>query len=186
MAFLAFRVALVAVSLGLDVFAVCVGVGMGNLSRPARVRIGLAFATAEVTMTLIGVGLGSLAGRVLGQVAGYLGFAALVGVGIYVLIESIKESETGFDLSHGWGLLVGSLSISLDSLGIGFSVVYIGVPLWVTLFAIAVASLLSSTLGLSLGAKLGARAGERAGIAAGVILIMTGLLFAVLKYDGIT
>ena len=39
----------------------------------------------------------------------------------------------GFDLSRGWGLLLGALSISLDSLGIGFSILYIGVPLAVSL-----------------------------------------------------
>ena len=45
-------------------------------------------------MTLIGVGLGRLAGELLGDVAGYIGFAALVGVGIYMLVESARESAS--------------------------------------------------------------------------------------------
>jgi putative Mn2+ efflux pump MntP len=177
-----FRVALVAVSLALDVFAVSVGVGMRGTTRMAKVRIGAAFAGAEVGMNLVGVALGAVAGRAIGDVAAYIGFTALVGVGAYMIFESIRVEKDEFDLSRGWGLLVASLSISLDSLGIGFSIVYIGVPLAVTLGAIAVASIVSTTLGLAFGKRFGATVGERAGLIAGVVLIGTGVLFAVLKY----
>jgi putative Mn2+ efflux pump MntP len=177
-----FKVVLVAMSLGLDVFAVSVGVGMRGMPRHVRLRIGLAFTTAEVTMTLVGVGIGNVAGRLLGDVAGYIGFAALVGVGIYMVVESLRQSETGgFDLSRGWGLLLGALSISLDSLGIGFSILYIGVPLAVSLICIAVVAATSTTLGLTLGRALGARAEAAAATWGGIILIATGLAFAALK-----
>ena len=61
-------------------------------------------------------------------------FAALVGVGCYMIYEVRHGTEEGggFDLSRGWGLVLGALSISLDSLGIGFSILYIGVPLVVS------------------------------------------------------
>ena len=177
-----FKVVLVAMSLGLDVFAVSVGVGMRGMPRNVKLRIGIAFATAEVTMTLIGAGLGKLAGQLLGDIAGYIGFAALVGVGIYMVIESLRESQAGgLDLSRGWGLLLGALSISLDSLGIGFSILYIGVPLPVSLACIAVVAATSTTLGLTLGRALGSRAEASAAIWGGIILIATGLVFAVLK-----
>jgi putative Mn2+ efflux pump MntP len=111
-----------------------------------------------------------------------LGFAALVGVGAYMVYETIRETEGAFDLSRGFGLFLASLSISLDSLGVGFSIVYIGVPLPITLAAIAFASVTATTLGLAFGRMLGRRAEERAGIIGGVALIATGLLFAALKY----
>ncbi len=177
-----FKVVLVAMSLGLDVFAVSVGVGMRGMPVAVKWRIGIAFTTAEVTMTLLGVGLGKLAGELLGEVAGYIGFAALIGVGIYMVIESLRETEAGgFDLSRGWGLLLGALSISLDSLGIGFSILYIGVPLAVSLSCIAVVAAASTALGLTLGRVLGSRAEESAATWGGIILIATGLVFAVLK-----
>jgi putative Mn2+ efflux pump MntP len=178
-----FKVVLVAMSLGLDVFAVGVGVGMRGIPAGVKWRIGIAFTTAEVTMTLAGVGLGRLAGELLGDIAGYIGFAALIGVGIYMVIESRRESAAGggFDLSRGWGLLLGALSISLDSLGIGFSILYIGVPLVVSLICIAVVSATSTALGLTLGRVLGSRAEASAATWAGVILIATGLAFSVLK-----
>jgi putative Mn2+ efflux pump MntP len=159
-----------------------VGVGIRGASRVAKFRIGAAFAAAEVAMNLIGAGLGSMAGRAIGDVAGYIGFAALVGVGIYMIYEWASGGEAGLDLSRGWGLFIGSLSISLDSLGIGFSIVYIGVPLGVTLGAIALASIASTALGLAFGQRFGSTVGERAGLFAGIVLILTGGLFAVLKY----
>jgi putative Mn2+ efflux pump MntP len=179
----ALRVALVAVSLALDVFAVSIGVGIRGVTRGAILRIGASFAAAEVSMNLVGAGLGLVAGRAIGGVAAYIGFVALFGVGAYMIVESIREGESeGFDLSQGWGLLAASLSISLDSLGIGFSIVYIGVPLGVTLAAIATASIVATLSGLAFGRRIGARIGERAGIVAGVVLMLTGIAFALLKY----
>ena len=132
------KVLVVAVSLGLDVFAVGIGVGMRGASTALKVRIGIAFATAEVVMNLIGLGIGQVAGTLIGGIAGYIGFVALIGVGSYMLYESVRESEQSepIDFSRGWGLFIASLSISLDSLGIGFSIVYIGVPVYATLAVI--------------------------------------------------
>jgi putative Mn2+ efflux pump MntP len=173
----------VALSLGLDVFAVSVGVGMKGAERAVKLRIGIAFAFAEVSMTVIGVLLGQAAGKLLGEGAGYLGFAALVGVGGYMIYEARHGTEEGggFDLSRGWGLVLGALSISLDSLGIGFSILYIGVPLPISLACIFAASVVSTTLGLTLGKRLGAAAEGSAALWAGIVLVLTGLTFAALK-----
>lgn len=180
------KLLVIAVSLGLDVFAVCVGVGMRGAVRSTKLRIGIAFATAEVTMTVIGSGIGRAAGQLLGDGASYLGFAALIGVGIYMVIETLRaEGQGGLDLSTGAGLLFGSVSISLDSLGIGFTILYIGVPFAVSLATIAVVSVASTTLGLVLGRLLGRWAEETAALWAGIILIATGIGFAVLKLTGI-
>jgi putative Mn2+ efflux pump MntP len=178
----AWAVVLVACSLALDVFAVCVGVGMRRPSLALRVRIGVAFASAEVMMTLIGAGLGAISGRMIGPLAGYLGYAALVGIGIYMIVESVRERRSTLNLAHGWGLFLAALSISLDSLGIGFSILTIGAPLPVSLIAIAAASVAATTAGLTFGRRLGARVEESAEIWAGIVLIATGLLFAALKY----
>ena len=177
------KIAFVAVSLGLDVFAVCIGVGMRGADRGSKIRIGAAFALAEVGMTLVGVALGAVAGKVLGDVAGYFGFAALTAVGVYMVYETLREQEeAGFDLSRGWGLFFGALSISLDSLGIGFSILFIGVPLSISIACIAIVSVSSTTLGLTLGKVLGRRMEESASLWAGIILIGTGVAFAALKY----
>lgn len=178
------KIAFVAISLGLDVFAVCIGVGMKGTGRGLKIRIGAAFAVAEVTMTLAGAALGATAGKVFGDVAGYFGFAALTFVGAYMIYESLQKSDAGggFDLSRGWGLFLGALSISLDSLGIGFSILFIGVPLAVSITCIAAVSVVATTLGLTLGKALGTRMEEQAALWAGIILVGTGIVFAALKF----
>ncbi|GAC1616508.1 MAG: hypothetical protein NVS4B13_10310 [Candidatus Elarobacter sp.] len=179
-----FKVLFVALSLGLDVFAVSVGVGMRGSERAIKIRIGIAFTFAEVSMTVLGVLIGQAAGKLLGDAAGYLGFTALVGVGAYMIYEALHGTEEGggFDLSRGWGLVLGALSISLDSLGIGFSILYIGVPLGISLVFIGIASVVSTTLGLVLGKRLGVAAEGYAALWAGIVLVLTGLAFAALKY----
>ncbi len=148
----------------------------------SRVRIGCAFVTAEIAMNLIGALLGATLGKLIGSVAGYLGFAALVGVGVYMIYETIREEREPLDLSRGWGLFIGALSISLDSLGIGFSILFIGVPLGIALAFIAVASVIATLGGLTLGRFLGQRAEGAAARWAGAILIATGVGFAVAKF----
>ncbi len=177
------KILVVALSLGLDVFAVGIGVGMRGTPRAVKIRIGAAFASAEVIMNLLGVGLGKLAGSFLGDVAGYIGFAALIGVGGYMMFEAIRESEEKepLDMSRGWGLFIASLSISLDSLGIGFSILYIGVPLAISLGVIFIVSICATVLGLTLGRVLGRRVEEGAELWAGIVLVLTGVGFILAK-----
>lgn len=177
------KIFVVALSLGLDVFAVGIGVGMRGAPTAVKMRIGLAFATAEVVMNLIGVVVGQAAGKLLGDVAGYIGFAALIGVGSYMIFEAVRESEekTPLDMSRGWGLFIASLSISLDSLGIGFSILYIGVPLVLSLAVIFAVSICATFAGLTFGRFLGRRVEEGAELWAGIVLVLTGIAFILAK-----
>ncbi len=177
------KVVIVALALALDVFAVSVGVGVRGISASLRLRIGLAFAAAEVVMNTVGAGLGLLAGRLIGDVAGYFGFAALVGLGIYMMKESQTEfsGSSKLDLSRGSGLLLASAAISLDSLGIGFSILYIGVPMPISLIVIAAVSVTATMLGLTLGRWLGGYAERYAAFLGGLLLALTGIGFTLLK-----
>lgn len=179
----ALKVFAIALALALDVFAVSVGVGVRGVTRAAALRIGAAFACAEVCMNIVGAGLGIAAGRVLGETAGYIGFVALIFLGLYMLYEARRDTDkrNRLDLSHGLGLFLGSLSISLDSLGIGFSILYIGAPLVATLTTIGAVSIATTIVGLSLGHRLGEIVEGRAEILGGVLLTLTGVLFCALK-----
>ncbi len=179
----AIKIVIIAVSLALDVFAVSVGVGVRGVSTRAKWRIGAAFACAEISMNCIGAGLGLVAGRLLGDAAGYLGFVALVGVGTYMIVEARRDLDDRkpMDMAGGWGLFVAALAISLDSLGIGFSILYIGVPLVISLVTIGIVSILSTSLGLTLGRTLGTRVEDRAEMLGGILLTLTGALFIALK-----
>lgn len=177
------KVLVIALALALDVLAVSVGVGVRGVSARQRFRIGIAFACAEVGMNTIGAGLGLLAGRLIGDYAGYIGFAALFGLGLYMMRESRSEfgGASTLDLTKGRGLFVASLAISLDSLGVGFSILYIGVPMPISLIVIACVSVASTMLGLSVGRFLGRYAERNAAFVGGLLLAVTGIAFAALK-----
>jgi manganese efflux pump family protein len=179
----AIKIVVIAISLALDVFAVSVGVGVRGPSNRAKIRIGLAFASAEIIMNCVGAVLGIIAGRLIGNAAGYIGFVALIGVGTYMIVEARRDLEDRppLDMSLGWGLFIASLAISLDSLGIGFSILYVGVPLAVALLTIGAVSVGATTLGLTLGRALGAVVEDRAEMLGGVLLVLTGAVFVVLK-----
>jgi len=179
------KVVVLAVSLALDVFAVSVGVGVRGHTRAEKVRIGVAFGSAEVLMNLIGAGIGHGIGQLIGAGAAYFGFAALFGVGIYMIVESLREESGELDLSTGWGLLLAAISISLDSLGVGFTLPYLGVNVIVALGAIFAVSIAATTLGLGLGRIIGRRIGGATGLVAGILLSLTGVVFAVLRARGV-
>jgi manganese efflux pump family protein len=134
-------------------------------------------------MNITGAGLGLLAGRLLGNVAGYIGFTALIALGIYMMRESRTQfsGAAKLDLSKGWGLAVASLSISLDSLGIGFSILYVGVPMPISLAIIGVVSVCATAAGLAVGERLGSFAERYAAFVGGLLLALTGLAFSLLK-----
>ncbi len=78
-------------------------------------------------------------------------------------------------------MFLASLSISLDSLGIGFSILYVGVPMPVSLIVIAIISVIATGCGLAIGGRLGSYADRWAALLGGLLLMLTGAAFIVLK-----
>jgi hypothetical protein len=116
------RVFAVAFAVGLDVLAISIGVGVARLAYDASLRVGLAFASSEIAMQIIGYGLGAGASHLLGEIATDAGFVLLASIGLLMIRKSCRHSsEEKFDASRGAGLIMASLSISLDSLGVGIA-----------------------------------------------------------------
>jgi len=178
------RTPLVALSLALDVFAVALGFGVRQLTHGARLRLGIAFVVAELTMACIGGGIGLLLARIIGSFAAYFGCIALIGIGIFVIVQGQQHEEHRIDLSRGWGLLLTALSVSLDSLGVGIALPFLGVSFPRLLGILAVTTVVATILGFSLGRSLGNALASRAELLAGLLLAVTGLLGIVLKVTG--
>lgn len=172
------KVLAVAFAVGLDVLAVSIGVGVAQLAFEASLRLGIAFAGAEIAMQVVGYELGAAAGRLLGAIATYIGIAllALIG-GLMVRNSATPDSEAEFDATRGAGLLLTSLSISLDSLGVGVALPAAGIPLLPLLITVSVTTTTFTFIGLAFGSRLGQRYEQRATRAAGTILIVLAGLF---------
>jgi manganese efflux pump family protein len=170
----------VAIAVGFDVLAISVGVGVTRLALDASIRVGCAFAGSEIAMQVIGYALGSGAGRILGTVATYAGLTLLAGVGGLMIRNSYRDSfEPAFDATRGTGLVMTSLSISLDSLGVGMALPTVGIPLVPLLITVSITTTCFTFIGLAFGARLGERYERSAERAAGTLLMLLAGWFAI-------
>jgi putative Mn2+ efflux pump MntP len=174
------KIAAVAIAIGLDVFAISVGVGITKAEWSTRIRLGAAFASAEITMQVIGYELGTGAGRLFGEIAEWIGFGLLAVVGAFMIYESFHHTdEPSFDLTRGVGLLIASLSISLDSLGVGFALPATGIPLLPLLITVSLTTSIFTFAGLAFGQRIGERYEHQAQRAAGTMLVLLAVLFSI-------
>jgi len=181
----ALRILGVATAIGLDVLALSVAVGIKGLPWTSRLRMGAAFAGAEIGMQILGYLLGTGFGRLVGAAATWVGLVALAGIGVWILKEGFSEDgDHDFDVEKPMGLVIASLSISLDSLGVGFALPSLGLPL-LPLFATVAATTVCFTLGgLAFGEALGHKFEKNAERAAGIVLILLALFFSFQQLRG--
>ena len=176
-----FRIGGVAFAIGLDVFALSIAVGIRGLVWPSRLRLGAAFAFAEIFMQILGYGLGAGFGRIAGDIAAWTGLVVLAGIGGWIVYESFQHDEKQFDVEKPLGLLLASLSISLDSLGVGFALPSLRLPL-APLFATVACTTIAFTLGgLAFGERLGELFERYAERGAGIVLMLLAVAFAAEK-----
>jgi putative Mn2+ efflux pump MntP len=168
--------------LGLDSFAVAAALGASQVTTAwQRLRISLVFVIFEGGMPLIGLAVGSVLARGIGHIADYLAAAAVIGIGIWILLaDNLADNEDEEDkasrimASRGLALVGLGISISLDELAIGFSIGLVRLPVSAVIAAIAVQAFVAAQLGLAIGAKIAERWRERAERVAGIALILLG------------
>jgi manganese efflux pump family protein len=145
------KIVAVALAVGLDVLAVSVGIGIARLAFDARVRLGFVFAGSEIAMQIVGYELGASTGRMLGEIATYIGLALLALIGGLMLWNSLRRgSESEFDATRGGGLIMTSLSISLDSLGVGVALPAAAIPLTPLLITVSITTTAFTLIGCRL------------------------------------
>lgn len=174
------KVVAVAFAVGLDVLAISIGVGVARIERRVRLRLGIAFAVSEIAMQLAGYELGRRAGEILGEAATLIGFALLALIGLLMLRKAIRGGgEDQFDATRGLGLVMTSLSISLDSLGVGVALPAARIPLIPILVTVSFTTSAFTWVGLAFGARLGERYEYRAEGLAGTLLLLLAIAFLV-------
>src|ERR1700722_547761 len=177
------KILAVAFAVGLDVLAISVGVGVARLPFDASLRLGVAFAGSEIAMQVIGYALGTGAGRMLGDVAAYMGFALLASIGFVMIRKSFRHSsEAAFDATRGMGLVLTSLSISLDSLGVGIALPAVNIPLVPLLILVSITTTVFTFIGLEFGSRLGERYERGAERAAGAMLVVLAVSFTIERF----
>ncbi len=175
----AVRIFAVALAIGLDVLALSTAIGIKGPPWRVRLRLGAAFAGAELCMQVVGLLLGTGFGRIVGEIATWTGLFVLAVIGVWILREGFTDGDDHeFDVQTPGGLVLASLSISLDSLGVGFALPALKLPLLPLLGTVAVSTVCFTFAGLAFGEALGHTFEKNAERGAGVVLILLAAAFA--------
>ncbi|MGA2489252.1 MAG: manganese efflux pump MntP family protein [Anaerolineales bacterium] len=174
-----FEILLIALSLAMDAFAVCLSVGtQKQTSGPRPVfRLAFHFGLFQFLMPVIGWFAGTTILRYISAYDHWVAFVLLAFVGIRMVRSGFRTDaeELKNDPSRGWTLILLALATSIDALAIGFSLGVVGVTIWYPAIVIGVVTGLISWLGIFLGNRLGQMFGKRMEIIGGIVLILIGV-----------
>ena len=173
------EILLIALSMSMDAFAVCLAAGTqeGTSGPRPTFRLAFHFGLFQFLMPVIGWFAGTSLLRYVTAYGQWLAFGLLVFVGIRMVRSGLDPNDAGprNNPSRGWTLVLLAFATSIDALAIGFSLGLIGVRIWYPAVVIGVVTGLVSWLGILLGNRLGARFGRRMEIIGGIILILMGI-----------
>jgi putative Mn2+ efflux pump MntP len=173
------EVLLIALSMSMDAFAVCLGVGTTRRGSGLRqtFRLSFHFGLFQFFMPVIGWFAGTTLLRYISAYDHWVAFGLLAFVGIRMIrsgFDADSEAQKN-DPSRGWSLVLLSVATSIDALAIGFSLAIVGVTIWYPAVVIGIVTGLVSWLGVLLGNRLGEKFGKRMEIVGGLVLIAIGL-----------
>ena len=172
------EVALIAVGLAMDAFAVSLGIGTTRFAYGPRplFRLSFHFGLFQALMPVLGWLLGSSVARYIAPVDHWVAFGLLAFVGIRMIrsgLDSDGESHET-DPSRWPTLIVLSIAVSIDAFAIGLSLAMLQVSIIYPVIVIGVVTAALSLIGLLAGRRLGERFGKRMEIIGGVLLIAIG------------
>ena len=184
-----FGILLLAISMAMDAFAVCLGVGTQQRvsGRRATFRLAWHFGVFQFLMPVVGWFAGRTVLQYISAYDHWIAFGLLGFVGVRMIRSGLDPQAEGHtsDPSRGWSLVLLAVATSIDALAVGFSLGVMGVTIWYPAVVIGVVTGLISWLGIRLGNRLGLKFGKRMEIAGGVLLILIGLRILVQHLFGI-
>jgi putative Mn2+ efflux pump MntP len=174
-----FEFLLIAFSMAMDAFAVCLGVGttgQADTSRP-RFRLAFHFGLFQFLMPLVGWLAGTTIARYIADFDHWIAFGLLAFVGGRMIWSGLHPDghNNRSDPSRGLTMILLSIAVSIDALAIGLSLAMIGVFVWYPAILIGVVTGILSLIGLLIGNRLGRRFGKAMEILGGLVLVGIGL-----------
>lgn len=166
---------IMAVALGMDAFSVGLGMGMFKLRLKRIFKIGLAIGGFHAIMPLLGMLIGDYLSDYFGKLATMAGGVLLLLLGAQMIYSTFFGGPEAIVEPIGIGLLLFSLSVSLDSFSVGLSLGIYGARMWLTVFLFGVVSAFLTWIGLLMGRKFQGWIGTYGEMFGGCILFVFGL-----------
>lgn len=171
-----------AFALGMDAFSLSIGMGLVGLRYKHIAKIGITVGGFHVFMPLLGIMLGRILSQHIGIYTFILGGTVLVFIGMQMIISTFRNDDESIFRPKGLGLLIFSLSVSLDSFSAGLSLGMLGARTWLTLVSFGWMSMILTWTGLILGRRIGHFLGHYSEWIGGLILIVFGLKIIFVTY----
>ncbi|HET6845520.1 MAG TPA: manganese efflux pump MntP family protein, partial [Anaerolineales bacterium] len=171
------EVLLLAVSMAVDAFAVCMAAGAlpGTHGPREAFRLAFHFGLFQFLMPIIGWLAGTEMEVFIRDVDHWVAFGLLACVGGRMIYSAWQaEQRMDSDPSRGWMLVVLSIAVSVDALAVGLSLGLVGVPVIFPSILIGLVTGILSLAGLQVGAKAGQRLGPAVQVGGGLVLIAIG------------
>ena len=173
------EIALIALGLAMDAFAVSLAAGASGQAEGSRAafRLSFHFGLFQFFMPLVGWAIGNSFVSHISSVDHWIAFGLLAFVGMRMIRSGMNPDEDHLrdDPSRGFTLIMLSIATSIDALAIGLSLSMLEVNIWYPSVVIGAITALLSLAGIRLGRQLGSRFGHRMEIIGGIILIIIGL-----------
>lgn len=170
---------LLSIGLAMDAFAVSLGIGTAGEIRSFRGKMRLAahFGIFQSGMTALGWVAGETIVNYIKGFDHWIAMLLLGYVGFNLIRASLKKDSQAFkqDPSTGKTLVLLSFATSIDAFAVGLSIVFLKVPVLITVVSIGIITFLLSAIGLFAGARLGETVGKRMETLGGLILIVIGI-----------
>ncbi len=171
------ELALIAVGLSMDAFAVavCKGLSTPKVERKHAGIVGLYFGGFQVLMPLLGYLLGSRFRVWIESMDHWIAFILLAMIGLNMIRESRGEAEQ-VDASLSVKAMVPlAVATSIDALAVGISFAFLNVNIVPAVLLIGAITFVLSALGVKLGNVFGMKYKSKAELWGGVVLILMGL-----------
>jgi putative Mn2+ efflux pump MntP len=165
--------------LSLDNFRVSIALGTVPFGLKRAVQVALTFGLWDAVMPLVGLLIGRQIGEFVGNVADWVGAAALFGYGLYLVISSLRNPEPD-QLDHPWALFGIPLTLSLDNLFAGASLGILGLSPWFSAAVFGAITAVMSLVGLQLGRAAARFIRIRSDLLSGVTLIIAAVALPLL------
>jgi manganese efflux pump family protein len=169
---------LVALSMAMDAFAVCLVAGAMNQAngpRPAF-RLSFHFGLFQFLMPVLGWLVGRTVEPLIRSYDHWAAFGLLAFVGVRMIYAAVRGEEAQTpDPSRGWTLVLLSVAVSIDALAVGLSLGVLGISVWYPALIIGVVTGVLSLVGLRVGQTFGGRLGKPVEIIGGLVLIGIGV-----------
>lgn len=166
---------IMAFALGMDAFSIGLGMGMFQIRLRQIFKIGITIGIFHVLMPMLGMLTGQFLSERFGEIAAVIGGGLLLVLGLQMIWSGFRDKEESLITPVGFGLLLFSLSVSLDSFSVGLTLGIYGAKIVLVLICFGVGACILTWMGLLLGRKVQGWLGTYSEALGGSILMIFGI-----------